>query len=173
MGFPGTVLYIRLWPVLSVLVSCGILLPCLVERTQDCLGWVIWLGLSNTENLLFWMPGAMRSLLYTHSPVASTFFCCTVSAYTSHILMRVTHAWLKCREKGVCTCVFDLSISPSPFSCCTRLCCSCTVTSRPVPTTTPLTPTSTSSCRTFPSYKRRTCITKFCYLAKSEAKHRL
>ena len=43
------------------------------------------------------------------------------------------------------------SISPSPFSCFTRLCCSCTPT-----LTSPFCP---SSCRTFPSYKRRTCAT--------------
>ena len=71
----------------------------------------------------------------------------------AHIFMRVhTHAWLKVHEKGVCRmCVFDLSISPSLFSCLAYPCCSCTVTSRPLLTTTSLTPTSTWSCRTFPS----------------------
>ena len=64
-------------------------------------------------------------------------------------------------KKGVCVCVLDLSISLSPFSWFTRLpCCSCTVTSRPIPNTTSLlTPTSTWSCRTFPSWKCRRCAT--------------
>ena len=70
-----------------------------------------------------------------------------------HIFMRVhTHAWLKsCQKKVFVACVSRLSISPSPFSCVTRLCCSCT-----------LTPTSLSSpspSRTFPSYQRKTCAT--------------
>ena len=76
------------------------------------------------------------------------------------LLMRVNkHAWLK-YVKGVGRMRTSFSISPSLFSCFTRpcsclFCCSLTVTSRPLPTTTSLTLTSTTSCRTFPTWKRR------------------
>ena len=59
-----------------------------------------------------------------------------------------------------CACRHFSIISPSLFSCFTRP-CSClpcsslTVTSRPLPTTTSLTLTSTTSCRTFPTEKRK------------------
>ena len=56
--------------------------------------------------------------VHTHSPVARTFFCCTVCLRTSaHLHACHTHAWLKARvsvKKGVCVCVLDLSISLSP-----------------------------------------------------------
>ena len=69
-------------------------------------------------------------------------------------------------------------ISPSPFSWFTYPCCSLMVTSRPLPTTTSLTPTSTCYCRTFPSWKRRTCATphlhrKVWLLGQIRCKHRM
>ena len=56
-----------------------------------------------------------------------------------------------------CACRHLSFVSPSPFSCFTRpcSCCSCKVTSRPLPATTLPTVTSTTSCRTFPTWKRR------------------
>ena len=69
--------------------------------------------------------------VYTHSPVARTFFCCTVCLRTSaHLHACHTHAWLEVPRRFFAH-VSRLSISPSPFSCITHLCCSCTVTSRP------------------------------------------
>ena len=55
------------------------------------------------------------------------------SAYTSHIFMRVTYTHGSSVCKKVFAHVSYLSISPSPFSCFTRLCCSCTVTSETTP----------------------------------------
>ena len=77
-------------------------------------------------------------------------------AYISHILHAGdAHAWLKAQV--VCSAHVLYFDAPSPFSCITRLCscCSLTVTSRPLPTTTSLTLTSTTSCQTFQTYKRR------------------
>ena len=94
--------------------------------------------------------------VYTHSPVARTFFCCTVFVCAQpHIFMRVTYTHGSSAWKGSLHMCRFLSISPSPFSWFTYPCCSCTVTSKPIPTTTSLTPTSTWSCRTFPTWKRR------------------
>ena len=74
-----------------------------------------------------------------------TLTCCTFFYFThtlctfAHSSACYTHAWLKggCLQ---CACRFSLD-SPSPFSCFTRpfsclSCCSSTVTSRPLPTTT-------------------------------------
>ena len=104
------------------------------------------------------------------APVARTFFCAH-----PHIFMRVhIHAWLKCLKRFI-ACVSHLSISPSPFSCLIHPCCSLTVTSRPLPTTTSQTIPSTRSCRTVRVLKGaghaplRTCIAKFGYLTKSDA----
>ena len=115
--------------------------------------------------------------VYIHSLVARTFFCTWRvhnHIHTSHACH--IHAWLKAEgcQKGVCICVTFLSISSSPFSDFIRLpCCSLTVTSRPLPTATPLTTPCTWSCRTFSSSKHRTCATtciaKFGYLATSDA----
>ena len=70
--------------------------------------------------------------MYTHSPVAHTFFCCTVCLRTSaHLRACHTHAWLEVPTRFFAH-VSRLSISHSPFSCITHLCCSCTVTSRPL-----------------------------------------
>ena len=87
----------------------------------------------------------------THSPVARTFFC----AQRTHCVLRtsscVSHTRMaQVHEKSVCRMsVFVLCISLSPFLCLTRLCCFCTVTSRPLPTATSLTIPSTGSCRTY------------------------
>ena len=70
-----------------------------------------------------------------------TLTCCTHiflhiarAQSSSHIFMRVhIHAWLK-RANKVFAHVSFLSISPSPFLCPTHPSCSCTVTSRPLPT---------------------------------------
>ena len=85
-------------------------------------------------------------LVYRHSPVARTFFLHTVRAQSHpHIFMRVhIHAWLSCPPKRFFAHVSEFSISPS-FSCLTRHGCSCTVTSRPLPS--------------YLSQKRRTCAT--------------
>ena len=97
----------------------------------------------NQDGHFFKVSHTCRGKVYIHSPVARTFFLRTTrSLRTSHIFMRVTctHG-LKGAEKVPC--VSSSSISPSPFSCLTRLCCSCTSTS-----------TSRSCpylCRTFPS----------------------
>ena len=58
-----------------------------------------------------------------------------------------THAFKRHEKQVFVAWVSLFSISPSPFSCFTRLCCSCTVTSRPLLTTTSLTIPSTRSCR--------------------------
>ena len=106
---------------------------------------------SRSSNHCVWDGG-----VYTHSPVALTFFCTTrahlVCAHFGHIFMRVTHTHGSRTRKGIlCAYVVSLSISPSPFSCFIRRpCCSRTVTSRP---TSP-THSSTPSCRTFPTQKR-------------------
>ena len=83
-----------------------------------------------------------------HSGIEHTLTCCTHiflvyihCAYTSHILMRVTHMHgsrclqCACRHLSVISCFF----------------CSLTATSRPLPTTTSLTLTFTTSCRTSPT----------------------
>ena len=72
-----------------------------------------------------------------------------LSLRTSHIFMRVTHAWLKVMKKMFVACACRLSldfshVSPVP------VCSSCTVTSRPTSPTHP----STRSCRTFPAQRR-------------------
>ena len=77
--------------------------------------------------------------------------------YFAHLHACYIHAGSVCKK--VFAHVSCLSISTSLFSRFTLPCCSCTVTSRPIPTTTSLTTPSTSSCRTFPSWKRRTCAT--------------
>ena len=91
----------------------------------------------------------------THSHLLHAHFCCCThtlcTLHTSHACEH-THAWFK-RVKGVGRMRTSFSISPSLFSCFTRpcsclFCCSLTVTSRPLPTTTSLTLTSTTSCRT-------------------------
>ena len=54
--------------------------------------------------------------LYTHSPVARTFFCCTVCLPTfAHLHACHIHAWLKCLKRFIAH-VSYLSISPSPVS---------------------------------------------------------
>ena len=85
-------------------------------------------------------------------------FWCTYTARTLRTFLCVLHT---CMAQGClqCACHFSLD-SPSPFSCFTRPCfclprCSLTVTSRPLPTTTSLTLTSTTSHRIFPTWKRR------------------
>ena len=89
----------------------------------------------------------------THSPVARTVFSCT---YTARAL-RAFSCTFTHGSRLQCACRHLSFISPSRFSCFTRRCscCSLTVTSRPIPTTTSLTLTSTTSCRTFPTKKRR------------------
>ena len=59
-----------------------------------------------------------------------------------------------------CACRHLSFVSPSPFSCFTRpcSCCSCKVTSRPLLATTLSTVTSTTSSRTFPTWKRRSSV---------------
>ena len=103
--------------------------------------------------------------VYTHSFVARTI---PSTARSLH-----THAWPKAQghqKDSFIAHVSYLSISPSSFSCFTCLCCSCTFISRPTPTTTSLTPTSTSSCRPGAGHgPLRTCIVQFVYLAKSDA----
>ena len=85
--------------------------------------------------------------------VARIFFWCTYTARTFRTFLCVLHT---CMAQGClqCACRYLSFISPSPFSWFTRLCscCSLTVTSRPLPTTTSttsLTIPSTPSCRTF------------------------
>ena len=87
--------------------------------------------------------------VYIHSLVARTFFCCTVCPRTSAHLHACAHT--RMAQVSVKRCLLHVSflcISLSPFSCLTHLCCSRTVTSRPLPTTTSLTIPSTCSCRT-------------------------
>ena len=103
--------------------------------------------------------------VHTHSPVARTFFCCTVCLRTSaHLHACHTHAWLKAQvscKKVVCVCVLDLSISLSPSHDSPVFLAVLARSLRDlIPTTTSLlTPTSTWSCRTFPSWKCRRCAT--------------
>ena len=104
------------------------------EQHPQCLGW----RRRREQNLVL--------CLYIHSPVARTFYCAH-----PHTFMRVhIHVWLKCLNRFI-ACVSHLSVSPPPFSCLIHPCCSLTVTSRPLPTTTSLTIPSTRSCRTYPS----------------------
>ena len=108
--------------------------------------------------------------LYIHPLVARTFSCCTVCLRTSaHIFMRGSRV----PERFFAHLSF-LHISPSPYSCLTRLCCSRTVTSRPLPTTTSLTiPSNVLAVLSRPKNARHaplcTCIAKFGYLARSDA----
>ena len=95
---------------------------------------------------------------HTHLSHAHVSAHSALTAYFAHLHACHIRAWLKGVEK-VFAHVSSLFMSLSPFSWFTYPCCSLTVTSRPLPTTTSLTPTSTSSCRTFPSWKRRTCAT--------------
>ena len=85
---------------------------------------------------------------YTHLSHAH-FLRTARSLRGSHIFMRVTYTHGSCVCKKVFAHVSFLSISPSPFSCLTHLCCSRTVTSRPLPTLTSLTIPSTRSFRTY------------------------
>ena len=88
--------------------------------------------------------------VHTHSLVARTFFLVHNFVHAHFSCMWTHHALLKLfavRMSSLLTHIF--------LSCFTRLCscCSLTVTSRPLPATTLLTPTT--SCRTFPSWKHR------------------
>ena len=76
-----------------------------------------------------------------HTPVARTFFCCTVCLCTSAHFHACAHTHMAqgCQKGSLHMC----HITPSPVSCITHPCCSLTVTSRPF-----LTLTSTRSCRT-------------------------
>ena len=79
--------------------------------------------------------------VYIHSPVARTFFCCTVCLRTFAHLHACAHtrmAQVSVKRLFVAW-VSLFSISPSSLSCLTRLCCSRTVTSRSIPTMTSLT----------------------------------
>ena len=87
----------------------------------------------------------------THSVSHAHFLCCTFCLRTRSFSCVHIHAWLKVVKKMFVACVSYLSISPSPFSCFTHLCCSCTLT--------PASLSCPSSCRTFPSLKRRTRAT--------------
>ena len=112
----------------------------------------------STKCLLSVLPAlsAVKMLLgmalfsYIHSLVARTFFC--TSRVHSHIrtsscVCTYTHGSSVCKKVFAYVSLF--SISPSPFSFLTNPCCSRTVTSRPLPTTTSLTIQSTRSCRTY------------------------
>ena len=91
---------------------------------------------------------ATGSVLHAH------FFWCTYTARTLRTFVCVLHTCMaELRQKGS---LDECHNSPSrflPLSCFTRLCCSHTVTSRPLPTTTSLTIPSTRSCRTYLSKK--------------------
>ena len=92
----------------------------------------------------------VRRKVCVHSPVARTFFCCTVCLRTSAHLHACAHTRMaQVSVKKVFAYVSFLLISPSLVSCLTHLCCSRTVTSRPLPTTTSLMILSTRSCRTY------------------------
>ena len=93
----------------------------------------------------------VRFCTYTHLMHAHFSAHGALTVTFTHLHACHIHARLKGAKKVLCTCVTFLSISPSPFSCLTRLCCSRTVTSRPLLTTASLTLPSTRSCRTFPS----------------------
>ena len=94
----------------------------------------------------------------THTLICCThIFWCMYTARTLRTFLCVLHT---CIAQGClqCACRRLLVISLSPFSCVTRpcSCCSVTLTSRPFPTsTTSLTSLSTRSCRTSPTWKRR------------------
>ena len=91
---------------------------------------------SKIEKAQFETKRDAKFMLYTHSPVARTFFCTTraqfVCAHFAHIFLRVTHTHgSRTRKDILCAYVVSLLISPSLFSCCIRRpCCSRTVTSR-------------------------------------------
>ena len=80
--------------------------------------------------------------------VALTFFWYSFFAWRRNI-----HAWLKCLSHAHVVSLWSRLLPPhvSPVS----VCCSLTVTSRPLPTATSPTHSSTPSCRTFPTWKRR------------------
>ena len=98
------------------------------------------------------------------------------SLRTSHIFMRVTHTHgsrLKCHEKGFGRMRMWFSTSPSLSLISPILRCSCTLTSRPVPTTSSLIRhphelAVLSRPKSEGHAPLRTCIAKFGYLAKSE-----
>ena len=73
-------------------------------------------------------------LLHAHFSAHSA---CTVTSAHLHACANTRMAQVS--EKVFAVCMFLLSISPSPFSCLTHLCCSLTVTSRPFPTLTSIT----------------------------------
>ena len=106
------------------------------------------------EILEIWYRSSSSSVCRVHSLTYRThiFLLHSLSAHirtsscVSHTRMIEVH-----EKKMIVVWVSFLFISSSPFSCLSRLCCSCTDTSRTVSTTTSLTPTSTWSCRTFPS----------------------
>ena len=114
----------------------------------------------------WWMlifPDSFCTVSYTWSSDCSVYdgrsTCMHAQFFCAHphIFMRVhIHAWLKCLKRFI-ACASHLSISPSPFSCLIHPCCSLTVTSRPLPTTTSQTIPSTRSCRMYVSWTRRTC----------------
>ena len=93
----------------------------------------------------------------THSHLLHAHFLLCIHCTYSRTFLCVLHT---CTAQGClqCACRHLSVISPSPFSCFTRACscCSLTVTSRPLPTSTTLpTLTSTTSCPTFPTWRRR------------------
>ena len=107
--------------------------------------------------------------VYIHSLVARTCFCSTVCLRTSaHLHACHTHAWLKVMKKVFVACVSMFSVSLSPFSCFTRLCCSLTVTSRPFLTLTSTTFLPSFTCpKSAGQAHSRTSSEKHGYLAKS------
>ena len=133
--------------------------------------WCVWQKVRQNDRQVFAKRSMCESeysqsvpleiviLVYTHSPVARTFFWCTYTARALRTFLCVLHT---CIAQGMaqgclqCACRHLSVISLSPFSCFTRpcSCCSLTVTSRPLPTTsstTSLTILSTRSSRTSPT----------------------
>ena len=104
-------------------------------------------------------PRVVATTVCTTGLVARTLFWCTRTlCIHPHIFIRVTFT------HGSSACKGSLHMChPSPSrllpSDVTHRCCSRTVTSRPLPTTTSLTIPSTRSCRTYLSQKRRTFAT--------------
>ena len=123
------------------------------------------------------MNVVFRQIFGVRTHVVATTVCTTVECTNTHLLhahfsaqsaCTITFAHFSCvphtrtaqvsvKRFVACACLW--SLSPSPFSCLTHPCCSRTVTSRPLPTTTSLTIPSTRSCRTYLSWKRRTRAT--------------
>ena len=80
----------------------------------------------------------------THTHLSHAHFLRTTrSLHNSHIFMRVTYTHGSSLPRRFFAQVSHLSTLFSPVSCLTHLCCSCTVTSRPLPTMTSLTIPST------------------------------